>query len=262
MTMSSLFSQTQLRIGNRTVHVAFTSVEAGNLGLHVGDDFCGVLNNRQNLEAEVGLPAGSFAYLNQVHGVEVAEPTLDGIHVPEVSTESGKAELASAPVADAAVSTDGRPLAIMVADCIPLVLVGENSQGPVLAVAHAGRRGLLDGVIQEAVSRMRAKGAQEIRIWLGPSICGHCYEVPQSMQEESEAIAPGISSTSSWGTPALDLPARAETIARGLPGVVSVDRSLAVCTLENKEVFSHRRGDAGRIAGLVWIEDYEGELEK
>ena len=234
------------------MHIAFTSIKAGNLGLHVGNDACGVLKNRAALEAELGIQVGSFAYLNQVHGVAVAEPTQAGIYAPEISEASARAELAAAPVADAAVATDGRPLAIMVADCIPVVLVGEKGLQPVIAVAHAGRRGLLDGVIQKTVAHMQDKGAENIRVWLGPSICGSCYEVPLEMQVESERLVPGISSITSWGTPALDLPAVAETLCHSLPGVIAVDCSLATCTLENKAVFSHRRGDAGRIAGLVW----------
>lgn len=253
--MSALYSETVVDLAGSRVHVAFTSKEVGNLGLHVGDDPCGVLHNRLNLEQSLGLEPGSFAYLNQVHGVEVAEPVRAGIHQPEISADSAEKELAEAPVADGAVSPDGRPLAIMVADCIPMVLVGRRESAPVLAVAHAGRRGLLDGVIQETVAQMRREGAEDIRIWLGPSICGSCYEVPQEMRAESEELAPGIGSETSWGTPALDLPGYAAKLAEQLPGVVSVDRSLATCTFENDQVFSHRRGEPGRIAGLVWIEE-------
>lgn len=254
--LSSLFSQTSLEVGEQRVRVAFTSVAAGNLGLHVGDDPCGVLKNRRALEAQLGLQAGAFAYLNQVHGVAVAETHQGEAQAGEISEAYARQLLASAPVADGAVSCDGRPLAVMVADCIPLVLVGQGAQGqPILAVAHAGRRGLLDGVIQETLGRMRQAGAEQIRIWLGPSICGACYEVPEQMQAESEALLPGISSQTSWGTPGLDLPAAAEALALSQAGVVAVDRSLAACTLEEEAVFSHRRGDAGRIAGLVWIEE-------
>lgn len=254
--MSVLFSETSLDIAGVKVRVAFTSKDAGNLGLHVGDDPCGVLRNRSALEKTLGLKAGSFAYLNQVHGVEVARFSQAGVAELEVSEQAAQEALEKAPVADAALSCDGRPLAVMVADCIPLVLVGSGSSSvPILAVAHAGRKGLLNGVIEQTVAKMRAEGAEEIRIWCGPSICGSCYEVPEEMRRESEELAPGIASETSWGTPALDLPAYARKLAEGLQGVVAVDTSLATCTYEDQSVFSHRRAEPGRIAGLVWIEE-------
>ena len=74
----------------------------------------------------------------------------------------------------------------MVADCIPVVLVGQCQDGGlVLAVAHAGRKGLLDGVLQRTVAAMHEAGAENICAWLGPSICGSCYEVPEQMRTAS-----------------------------------------------------------------------------
>lgn len=244
--MLKLYSRSFHRAGDHRVGIGFTSTNAGNLGLHVGEDQHAVLAHREALEHDL-LPSGQrFTYLNQVHGTTVfdadtAQPVHDLEHTPE---------------ADTAVSRRGAPLAVMVADCIPVVFVGSGAEGfPVTAVAHAGRRGLLDGVLQETVQAMVRCGAEDIHAWLGPSICGKCYEVPQDMLEESARRWPELASTTSWGTPALDLPATAMTILRQSPEVSAVSDELSGCTFEDTALFSHRREPgAGRIAGLVWID--------
>ena len=215
------------------VSVAFTDTRAGNLALHVGDNPADVRVRRQELERRAGIAPGSLRFMNQVHGTAV-----------EVM-EAGSAT----PEADAMVSR-GMPLAVMVADCIPAVLVGQASGAPVLAVAHAGRPGIAAGVIPAAVERMRALGAADIQAWLGPSICGACYEVPAGLRDDVAAAVPAAWSTTSWGTPGLDLPAgaRAQLEAADVEVLFS-----GPCTLENEDLFSYRRNkDTGRFAGLVW----------
>ena len=218
------------------VSVAFTDTRAGNLALHVGDNPAGVLARREELERGAGVVAGSLRFMNQVHGTAVA--------VMEAGSET--------PEADAMVS-HGVPLAVMVADCIPVVLVGQGAGGPVLAAVHAGRPGLAAGVIPAAIEQMRAMGAAGIQAWLGPSICGACYEVPAALREDVAAAIPAAWSTTSWGTPGLDLPAG----ARSQLEAADVDIMYSgPCTLENEDLFSYRRNkDAGRFAGLVWSHD-------
>ena len=140
-----------------------------------------------------------------------------------------------------------------------MVLVGERVANwqPILAVAHAGRRGLLDGVLQQTVARMRQLGAEKITAWLGPSICGSCYEVPEAMRTESTELIPQVHSVTSQQTPGLDLPAGARAVLE--EAGVQVNMDCAQCTFEEPAVYSHRgftnRGEKpGRIAGLVWIE--------
>lgn len=261
-TSARLFSEQVAHTSDGSkVHVGFTAMRAGNLGLHVGDDLEEVLENRWELEREllgVAREQG-FIFLNQVHGIDI----FDADSRPTTVSESSDPRqlLEQAPVADAASSSQGVPLAIMVADCIPIVFVGEDSRSgsPIIGVAHAGRRGLLDGVIQREVEDLKARGAVGLRAWLGPSICGKCYEVPQQMRAESADLLPEVESQTSWGTPALDLPAGARAILVQLLGEDAVSSQLAACTFENPDVYSHRghtqNGEpAGRIAGLVWIE--------
>lgn len=216
------------------VSVAFTDTGAGNLALHVGDDAPSVLRRREELDAAAGIAPRRFQYMNQVHGNHVA--LVDSVTV--------------APTADAMVSRT-QPLAVMVADCIPMVLVGDTGgAGPVLGVAHAGRPGLASGVIPAAVDRMRAQGAGDIRAWLGPSICGQCYEVPAELRDDVAATVPSAWSTTSWGTPALDLPRGA---ARQLESLGVPVEYRGPCTLETEELYSYRRDRlSGRFAGLVW----------
>ncbi|MET4096550.1 polyphenol oxidase family protein [Arthrobacter sp. UYCu712] len=222
------------------VWVAFTDAAAGNLALHVGDDPAEVRRRRGELERAAGLGAPGFQYMSQVHGNEVAT----------IGAPAGPAEPAG-PTADAMVS-EGRALAVMVADCVPVVLVGDRAAGgaPVLGVAHAGRPGVASGVVPAAVARMRGLGAGQIRAWIGPSICGQCYEVPAGMRADVAAIVPATWCDTSRMTPGLDLPAgvRSQLEADG----VTVEYS-GGCTLEDDTLFSYRRNShTGRFAGLVW----------
>lgn len=216
------------------VSVAFTDIRAGNLALHVGDDALEVRQRRSVLEDAADLARGSLRFMNQVHGsaVEMMEP----------GTPS--------PTADAMVSR-GLPLAVMVADCIPVLLVGLGpDDSPVLAAAHAGRPGIANGILPAAVARMRAAGATGIRAWLGPSICGHCYEVPADLRDQVAEHVPSTWAETSWGTPALDLPAGARSQLEAAGVVLEY---AGQCTLESDQLFSYRRSSAtGRFAGLVW----------
>lgn len=218
------------------VSVAFTDARAGNLALHVGDDPAAVLDRRQELERAAGMAPGALRFMNQVHGTAVE--IID----------------ARSPVPDAdAMVSRGEPLAVMVADCIPVLLVGQASTGPVLAAVHAGRPGVAAGVVPHAVDRMRSLGADGIEAWLGPSICGACYEVPATLRDEVAAAVPATWSTTSWGTPGLDLPAGARSQLEHRDVTI---RYSGPCTLENADLFSYRRDkNTGRFAGLVWSHD-------
>ncbi|MDI3213488.1 polyphenol oxidase family protein [Arthrobacter sp. AL12] len=229
------------------VWVAFTDAGAGNLALHVGDDPAEVGRRRRAIEAALGLSGRPFQYMNQVHGNIVA-----GIGAASAAAGTG-APVAGAPTADAMVSY-GEPLAVMVADCVPIVLVGDGAGGkaPVLAVVHAGRPGVASGVVPAAVARMHALGAAGLGAWIGPSVCGRCYEVPGDMREDVAAVVPAARCTTSRGTPGLDLPAAVRSQLQDAG--VRVEYS-GGCTLEDDTLFSYRRDpNTGRFAGLVWTD--------
>ncbi|MDP5226198.1 MULTISPECIES: polyphenol oxidase family protein [Arthrobacter] len=219
------------------VRGAFTSVAAGNLAFHVGDDADAVRRHRESVRTALG--SGPVQYMNQVHG--------DRVVVVERLTLGD-----DAPTADGLVSR-GLPLAVMVADCVPILLAGtDDDGGPVIAAVHAGRPGMAAGVVPAAVRAMRGLGAHELQAWLGPSVCGRCYEVPAALQEEVGRIVPEAVSTTSWGTPALDIPS-------GVSAQLERDgvriRYHGQCTMEDESLYSHRRAPGlGRFAGLIWRE--------
>jgi polyphenol oxidase len=234
------------------VWVAFTNAAAGNLALHVGDNPVDVHRRRGDLEAAVGLAGRPFRYMNQVHGNEVAvigaaTPAGHRTVLPDPDAD------ADAPTADAMVSL-GEPLAVMVADCVPVVLVGDRAAGeaPVLAVVHAGRPGVASGVVPAAVTRMRDHGAARLTAWIGPSVCGRCYEVPEDMRRDVAARVPAAWCTTGKGTPGLDLPAAVRSQLQDAGVAVEYSGN---CTLEDERLFSYRRDPGtGRFAGLVWTD--------
>ena len=204
-----------------------------NLALEGGDD-PDVCAANLRLVVDDFAPGASVADMRQVHGAAVA---LVGDGSP------------GRPQADALVSTvPDTVLVVRVADCIP-VLLADVDAGMVAAV-HSGRPGLAAGVVPAAVARMRGLGATGITAWLGPRICGACYEVPGQMRAEVGALVPEAVATTSWGTPSLDSGAGVRAQLARL-GVEVVD--VAACTRESEALFSYRRDGAraGRFAGLV-----------
>lgn len=200
-----------------------------NLGLHVGDAEPDVRENRRRLAGAVGRP---LAWMDQCHGAEVAVVES----VPDV-----------APRCDALVTTSpDLALAVLVADCVPVLLASPEG---VVAAVHAGRPGMLAGVVPAAIDAMRDLGAVSLDAVVGPSVCGRCYEVPAAMREDAARVVP-VSATVSWtGTPALDVAA----------GVVAQLGDLGVpvtwvpgCTREREDLYSYRgSGTTGRFAGVV-----------
>ena len=230
------------------VSVAFTDTGAGNLALHVGDNPDEVLASRVDLEQAAGLGGRKFQYMDQVHGNRVE---FIKVHGPGPTAD---AMVSAVTTSGAGVHPAPQPLAVMVADCVPVVFVADGpGADPVIAVAHAGRPGVASDVVTGTVQEMRKRGAVDISAWLGPSICGSCYEVPEKLRADVAALVPAAWSSTSWGTPALDLPAGVRAQLASLD--VSVEYS-GECTLENNSLFSYRRDSrTGRFAGLVWTHD-------
>jgi YfiH family protein len=196
----------------------------------VGDQPVSVELNRLALSEEIGRP---IQFMNQVHGNAVE-------HIEEHSQSS--------PTADALVTRNPQlALAVMVADCIPLLLANETS----IAAVHVGRKGLLNGVSRNALLALREIDPSPITAIIGPSICGKCYEVSQDIFEEVTAVFPQAQSQTPSGGFALDL-AAALTHDLEADGVSVIDRSQ--CTVEDKFLYSYRRdGATGRQAGLIWL---------
>ena len=217
------------RFTNRTGGVSTGAFSSLNLALHVGDEPALVLENRRVLGQEIG----EHQYMEQVHGNRV-------VIVEAVSDEP--------PTADALVTgIPGVALAVMVADCIPLLLTSKVA----VAAVHVGRKGLMNSVALGAIAAMREIGATQISAVIGPSICGRCYEVSQEIFDEVTAVHPAAAATTLSGTPSLDLPAALEKVLLAQGISISFDRG---CTVEDPALFSYRRdGVTGRQAGIVWL---------
>jgi len=231
------------------VRAGFTvRAPGGNLGLGVGEDRGAVLARRRALAAWAGTP---LIWATQVHGTVVLDrprPAPDGAPVGD---------------ADAVVVGRGGGAAVVVADCVPVLLADPDAG--VAAAVHAGRRGLADGVVQAAVAAMVDAGArpERVRAAVGPAICGRCYEVPPALRDEVADVVPGVATSTSWGTPALDLPAGVVAVLAGV-GVTAVHRT-GWCTRTDDRFFSHRRstssGEApGRCAAVVAVAPADGRV--
>lgn len=200
-----------------------------------GEDDQGAGRRNTRLLLDDFAPGAELCDLTQVHGAEVA--------VVDTDTPVTR------PVADAVATREPDVvLMVRVADCVP-VLFHAPEIGAV-AATHCGRPGLLAGVVLRTVVRLRAWGDTSVTAWIGPHVCGACYEVPAAMQDEVARAVPAARATTSWGTPSLDLGAgvHAQLEAGGVT-VVDVSR----CTRESADLYSYRRDGAraGRLAGLI-----------
>ena len=233
----------------RGVRAVFTTREGGvsrgpyrgaNLAHHVGDDPAAVGSNRAALAAVLGAPV---QFVQQVHSPTVLTLPDTGMLDPRNADGlvTNRSDIA---------------LAMMVADCMPVLF--SDARAGVVGAAHAGRRGLFEGVLSETVAAMTRLGAdvRTMDVAIGPSICGACYEVPAQLRADSARILPAVAAETSWGTAALDLRAGARAVveALGVPAA-QIDDDYP-CTLEDERFFSYRRQQrTGRFVGAIRRED-------
>lgn len=221
----------------------FTDVHGGtstgryatlNLGDHVGDDAGAVEINRRRVGDALALDRDRLIFMRQCHGSDVAEVSGPWAGEP--------------PPVDALVSTTpGVGLAVLVADCTPVLLADEEAS--VVGAAHAGRPGLVAGVVPAVVGVMRDNGAKRIRATLGPSVCGRCYEVPAALRADVAQIVPEAATVSWTGTPAVDV---AAGVAAQLAALGVTVQRVPGCTRERPDLYSYRRDQVtGRAAGVV-----------
>jgi YfiH family protein len=210
--------------------------ESLNLGWLTDDEHRAVSRNRETLQSEIGAPRLSFVH--QVHGAEVRTLT------------AGTAEPRERPRVDGQ-ATDRRDVALcaLTADCLPIALAGVGGSR-VVAMLHAGWRGLATGVIASGVAAMRELGAQgELSAAIGPGAGRCCYEVGEEVHEPFSEVAEAHIGRH------LDLKAIARHQLRGA-GVTHI-ADIGICTMcsDPSLFFSHRRdrGLTGRQAGVAWL---------
>lgn len=214
--------------------------ESFNLGDHVGDDPTVVSTNRSRLARRLGLPPAHLVWMDQIHGSRVAR-----VHGPTGGAVPGTDALVT--------SRRGLALAVLTADCVP-VLVADEEAG-VIGAAHAGRAGAVGGIIPALVGAMTSLGARKERIsvLLGPAAAGRHYEVPDDLAAEVEAALPGSRTDTVAGTSGVDLRAGITRQFAGL-GVRQVATDPR-CTIAEDTLFSYRRqGRTGRQASVIWMQ--------
>jgi len=178
------------------------------------------------------LEVDSVATMRQVHGTDVAW-AMPGL-IPE---------------ADALLTyTPNLGVLVRVADCVPIVLSTEERD--TIGVVHAGRKGMVDGIVPAAVNILAERGKGAVSAVIGPHICGRCYELDEQTAAEVVAAVPQAESVTRWGTPGADIGAGVEAQLRALGVAVSrVDG----CTLEDDRFFSHRRDATTQRQGAIVV---------
>jgi YfiH family protein len=230
---------------------AFTTLRTGpgasrapfdrfNLGLRSGDEPAAAQANRDALRAAIGT-LHAPRWLHQVHGIDV------------VRALAGDAADAEA-TADAAVTVvPGLPLAILTADCLPVLFAAED--GSEVGAAHAGWPGLSAGVLEATLAAMRTPPAR-LMAWIGPGAGPQRYEVGENVYAAfvyKDAPAAAHFLPTRPGHWLADLPA----LARRRLAAAGVQRVFGggECTISDPaRWYSYRRdGATGRMASLIWI---------
>lgn len=235
-----------------------------NVGVHCGDDPEAVARNRAFLREALSLPLEP-RWLRQVHGMHVI--TLDRpLPNPPPFTGEGDARparvgggniamtLDDEPQADAAVTrTPGTVLAILTADCLPVLFCADDASE--IAAAHAGWRGLSAGVLENTVNAMRTP-RENVLVWMGPAIGPKSYEVGNEVLDTFLAHDPAAftaftpTRAGHWLCDLYEL-ARQRLCSAGVTRIFGGGFD----TFTDPRLHSYRRDGArsGRMASLVWI---------
>ncbi|ANE04399.1 peptidoglycan editing factor PgeF [Corynebacterium crudilactis] len=221
--------------------VSQSPYESFNLGDHVGDNPESVAANRARLASIIGLASHDVVYMEQIHSNTVT--------VIDAAPADGQAVEAT----DALITTQrGLALAVLVADCVPVLL--SDAEAGVIAAVHAGRMGARNGIVAKTIEKMVELGAVPNRIHalMGAAASGARYEVPEAMARDVEAKLPGSIARTTKGSTGLDI--RAGLLRQMLSLGVQMIDSDPRCTIEDEDLFSYRReGTTGRQAGVVWL---------
>ncbi|KGQ70762.1 hypothetical protein A1D23_12255 [Chelonobacter oris] len=224
----------------RSGGVSVSPYDSFNLGNHVGDEASAVTANRLLLIQEGSLPQAPL-FLNQIHSTTVIElPTEEAL-----------------PDADAVYTNQAEQVCVvMTADCLPVLFASEN--GNEVAAAHAGWRGLSDGVLEATIGKFAAERSQ-IHAWLGPAIGAGAFQVGQEVRsrfiaqdpQAETAFAADPNQPQKYLCDLYRL-ARQRLIKCGIRHIYGGE----YCTFTQKErFFSYRRdGKTGRMASLIWFE--------
>ncbi len=215
--------------------------ESLNLGAHVGDVPASVAQNRARLRQQLRLPREPL-WLQQIHGCEVVD-----------ADRLGAGADSSPPRADAAISRrSGTVLAVLVADCLPVLFAARD--GSAVGIAHAGWRGLAAGVLEATAAALAGHGA--LQAWLGPGIGPSHFEVGSEVRAAflaHDAAGAAAFTPNDRGRWQCDLAALARARLTAL-GIAAIETDGSCCFAEPQRFYSYRRdGATGRMAALIWL---------
>ena len=244
-----LHGSPQLTYAFTTRHSGFSKVpfNSNNLAFHVGDEKDDVLNNHKKLAQGMGYNNHNLVHMQQVHSdkIVIVDPKIHNFDNP--------------PECDALMTNlPNIPLMVMVADCTPVLFYDPKQR--VIAVAHAGRAGALQGIVPKTITKMQREynsDLDDIMIVLGPSIGVCCYEVNRKIVEKVTKEGYGLATVYTKGQYYLDVNAIIKEQLRNLN--ISDERveDLGICNAcENKTFFSYRadRQKTGRFSGIIMLE--------
>ncbi|BBP67086.1 MULTISPECIES: peptidoglycan editing factor PgeF [Pseudomonas] len=222
-------------VTTRAGGVSLAPFDSLNLGDHVEDDPAAVGENRRRLTDRFAIRP---AWLRQVHGIDVVE-----------------ADPSQVATADASwTATPGIACAAMTADCLPVLFC--DHAGTRVAAAHAGWRGLANGVLEATLDSLQLP-ADQVLAWLGPAIGPQAFEVGPEVRDAFTAQLPSTAQafvpSHNAGKFLADIYAlaRLRLAARGVTAVYGG----GLCTVTDPRFFSYRRNPrTGRFASLVWLD--------
>ena len=214
---------------------AFTTTRAsGSFGLASEEPASLVMQRWRELRDELAPGGARLATANQVHGARVVTHANDWSGWLRVDNADGHV----AP-------GRGLALAVTIADCVPVFLAHPSGA---VALLHSGWRGTAARIVERGIEALGQQGfaPSELRLHLGPAICGTCYEVGPDVIRQLTGRDPGKSQH-------VDLRALIADHACAA-GVRHITTS-ALCTrCDNDRLYSHRAGDAGRQIGVIYAE--------
>jgi len=211
---------------------AFTTTRAvGSFGMLTGEPVGDVTRRWAALRAELKTGGPRLATAGQVHGNTVVEHGTTWTGWLRVESADGHLSLSR-----------GTGMAVTVADCVPVFVAHPSGAS---ALLHSGWRGTAARITQVAIARFVAAGlpAAELRLHLGPAICGRCYEVSAEVFAQLTGRDPGRPTC-------IDLRSLIADHARSA-GVRAITTSPSCTRCDNDRFYSHRAGDAGRQLGVL-----------
>ncbi len=215
---------------------AFTTTRrAGSFATHSDEPVRDVMRRwddlRSSLQWTMPATATRFATAKQVHGTRVVEH--DGVWDGWLRVSEADGHFAN---------TRGTAMAVTIADCVPVFLAHPEGAA---AILHSGWRGTAARIVERALAAFSRQGlaAADLRIHLGPAICGACYEV-------SADVASALTGQPASGPQHVDLRALIAEHAKHA-GVNAITTSPSCTRCDNARFFSHRAGDAGRQVAVI-----------